>query len=332
MRGLIAKPRFFLIVGIALIVGLGNRNAAATISDIGSEGWYTWRVAATDNAPDWCCYEWNGGIAKNKSCDLDGNQSTFNSHSDFADYVEQMQVYVLLDGSTVQKIRTVSARCPVKTRAEIADLGIIDADDSVDWLENLISPRSNLSAPALAAISVHEGEKSSGVLIEVARHDAEIDNRKDSVFWMSQVRADDTAGELKQLMFNDSNPELREHVAFVLSQSVLPDRVDALVQLGRTDKDSNVRSKAWFWLVQTGAADSEIEIQKAIRDERNQDVREELIFALSQLPDDRSFKALIAVIEDRKMGDDVREHALFWLAQSESDLAFEYLDELISRR
>jgi HEAT repeat protein len=332
MRGLIAAPRRFFIVGFALMACLGNSNAAAAITDIGTEGWYTWRVAATENAPDWCCYEWNRGVAKNKSCDLDGEQGTFNSHSDLADYVEQMQVYVLLDGGTVQKLRAVSAQCPVRARTEITDLGIVDADESVDWLEKLISPRSNLSAHAMATISVHEGQKSSDVLIEVSRHDAELDNRKDSVFWMSQVRANDTASELKQLMFNDSNPELREHVAFSISQSILPDRADALVQLGRNDKNSDVRSKAWFWLAQTGVAESDIEIQKALRDERNQGVRDELVFALSQLPDDRAFKALIAVIEDRKMSDDDREQALFWLAQSDSDLAFEYLNELISRR
>jgi hypothetical protein len=332
MRGLIAAPRRFFIVGFALMACLGNSNAVATITDIGTEGWYTWRVAATDSAPDWCCYEWNGGVAKNKSCDLEGKQSTFNAHSDVVDFVEHMQVYVLLDGGTVQKLRTVSAQCPIRARTEITDLGIADVDESVDWLGNLISPRSNLSTQALAAISVHEGEKSSNVLIEVSRHDAEIDNRKDSVFWMSQVRANDTASELKQLMFNDSNPELREHVAFSISQSILPDRADALVQLGRNDKNSDVRSKAWFWLAQTGVAESDIEIQKALRDESNQDVRDELVFALSQLPDDRAFKALIAVIEDRKMSDDDREQALFWLAQSDSDLAFEYLNELISRR
>ena len=332
MRGLIAEPRRLFIVGFTLMVCLGNSIAAAAITDIGSEGWYAWRVTATDNAPDWCCYEWNGGVAKKQSCDLDGRQSAFNSHSDFADDVEQMQVYVLLDGGDVEKIRVVSAQCPVRTRTEITDLGIVDARESVDWLEKSISPRSKLSTHALAAISVHEGEKSSDVLIEVARHDPDFENRKDSVFWMSQVRANDTASELKQLMFNDSNPELREHVAFALSQSIVPDRVDALVQLGREDEDSDVRSKAWFWLAETGAAESDIEIQKAIRDERNQDVRDDLIFALSQLPDERALKALIAVIEDQKLSDDDREQALFWLAQSESDLAFEYLSELISRR
>jgi len=327
-----AQPRRFFMVGFALMACLGGSNAAATITDIGTEGWFTWRVTATDNAPDWCCYEWNGGVAKDETCDLDRRQSTFNSHSDFTDDVEQMQVYVLLDGGDVEKIRVVSAQCPVSTRTEITGLGIVDARESVDWLEKSISPRSKLSAHALAAISVHEGEKSSDVLIEVAQHDADFENRKDSVFWMSQVRANDTASELKQLMFNDSNPELREHVAFALSQSIVPDRVDALVQLGRKDKDSGVRSKAWFWLAQTGAAESDVEIQKAIRNERNQDVRDDFIFALSQFPDERAFKALIAVIEDRKLSDDDREQALFWLAQSESNLAFEYLSELISRR
>ena len=332
MRSLVTAPRRFLIIGFALMACLGSSNAAATITDIGTEGWYTWRVAATNNAPDWCCYEWNRGVAKNKSCDLDGKQSTFNSHSDVADFIDQMQVYVLLDRGDVEKIRIVSAQCPVRTRTEIVDLGIVDADESVNWLGKSISPRSHLSAHSLAAISVHEGEKSRDALIEVARHDADLENRKDSVFWMSQVRANDTASELKQLMFNDSNAELREHIAFALSQSIVPDRADALIQLGRKDKDSDVRSKAWFWLAQTGAAESEINIQKAIRDERNQGVRDELVFALSQLPDDRAFKALIAVIEDRKLSDEDREQALFWLAQSESDLAFEYLSELISRR
>lgn len=319
-------------IGIVLIGCLAGGHAAAALSDIDGNGWFTWRVTATADAPNWCCYEWNGGISTTRSCDLDTRQGNFGAHSDYADNVDQMQIYALLDAGVLIKLRTVSAQCPVTSRSAISDLGTVDVIQSVKWLEKIISPHSELSSQALASIAIHDGDESRDVLIDVARHDSDPENREDALFWMAQVRSLETGGEIKKLMFNDESADFREHAAFALSQSTVGDREDALAKLGREDKVGDVRAKAWFWLAQTGSVASDEEIQKAIRREQDQDVRDEVIFALSQLPVDRAFQALIQVIEDRTLRNEDRKQAIFWLAQSDSDRALEYLGRLIGGR
>ena len=85
-----------------------------------------------------------------------------------------------------------------------------------------------------------------------------------------------------------------------------------------------MRSGAWFWLAQTGAADSERAIFDALRDEPTAQVREEAVFALSQLPAQRSTDALIALVQDGNAERGVRERAMFWLAQSGDDRALAF--------
>jgi HEAT repeat protein len=84
-----------------------------------------------------------------------------------------------------------------------------------------------------------------------------------------------------------------------------------LIRLGNSDTDGDVRAQAWFWLAQTGAAESEESIGVAIRKDTNEHVREQAIFALSQLPDERATRALVAVAQDRSLPNEQRKRAVF---------------------
>ena len=91
-----------------------------------------------------------------------------------------------------------------------------------------------------------------------------------------------------------------------------------------------MRSQAWFWLAQSGAAEAESAISLAIRKEPDEEVREKAIFALSQLPDERSVKALITTAEDQTLSREQRRKAVFWLSQSASGDAVAYLDKVLA--
>lgn len=54
-------------------------------------------------------------------------------------------------------------------------------------------------------------------------------------------------------------------------------------------------------------------------------MREQAVFALSQLPEDRAAKALIAIAEDKSLSREERKKAIFWLGQMKSDSAVMYL-------
>jgi HEAT repeat protein len=317
---------------VLLIAGFFSNSADAAFADMSADGWHTWRVAAAESAPNWCCFVWNGGDLQTENCDLDSRHGNYGSSDDPITGVGEMQLYALMNDGKVSKVRTLSPQCRVSSRATITDLGFVAGDESIEWLERLITPRTKVSAGALAAISVHAGDNPLYVLVDVARDNDSFENRKDAIFWMAQVRGADAESQIEKLMFNDKNPDFREHAAFALSQSDAPGRVVALVRLGNKDSAADVRSKAWFWLAQAGSAESEVEIRKAIRDERNSGVREQAIFALSQLPDERATAALVIVIEDRNLSDEDRKHALFWLAQLDSDPALAYLERILSSK
>lgn len=106
---------------------------------------------------------------------------------------------------------------------------------------------------------------------------------------------------------------------------------DKILTTGRSHSDPEMRAEAWFWLAQRASPKAGTEIHRAIAEDVDEDVREEAVFALSQLPEDRAVRALIAVVEDRRLDRQRREEALFWLAQTEAQAAYDYIDALISR-
>lgn len=319
-------------IGCALLVvfSLMSLSAEAQISGMTQDGWHTWRVAAVTSAPEMCCFSWNRGSATRQGCDLDSHSGGFSTSSNIIDVSKDVQVFVRIDDGDVAEIRALSASCPVTSDEPIVDLGPVANAESVAWLDSHIEPDGDLAGDAIAAISVHQGEDAVDVLIKTAESRSDQDNREDAIFWMAQVRVEETSAELKKFVFDDRDSEIREHAAFSYAQSEANDVAGVLIRQGRTDKDPDVRSQAWFWLAQTGAGESEAAIRKAMRDDNDADVREQAVFALSQLPDDRAVEALADILEDSSLNMEVREQALFWLAQTESDEAFEYIDRILT--
>jgi hypothetical protein len=325
--------RFFVLSAAALVL-MTARSApahAAALDALSSDGLYTWRVDATDEAPAWCCYRWVHESPIAGTCDLDRNDGGFGSRDDAPALDGEMQIYASMVAGKVERIRALSPQCPVKSRRQIRDLGTIDGDESVAWLKTQVKDYAKRSGDALAAIAVHRASSAMRYLSDLAGAGPVTEIRKDAIFWMGQVRITESSGELERLMFRDDSAEIRQHAAFSLAQSTAQTRGPALIRQGHDDRNAEVRSQAWFWLAQTGLPESEEAIRWAVVNDRDEDVREEAVFALSQLPDERSVDALFGVLGDRHLPQDVRKQALFWLAQSDSDRAYEYLDNLLTK-
>lgn len=325
--GGVVKRLFPVLIFLA---GMHSHAALADLNSLGTDGWHTWQVRAVESAPEMCCFSWRSGATTKKQCDLDGRNGGFGGSDDSATSDGSVQVFALMESGAVTNIRVLSSSCPVTANSAIRDLGSIDTNDSVEWLETFITSDSKFGSNAIAAIAVHDGQRARDILVDTAKSADHEEAREDAIFWMGQARISETATELRNLVFNDEDPDIREHAAFSYSQSSASDAADVLIQQGRTDDNPDVRSQAWFWLAQTEADNSEEAIRHALLNDKDEDVREEAIFALSQLPGDRAVKALAAVLEDRQLSMEIREQALFWLAQTESDEAFEYIDRLLS--
>lgn len=320
----------------AILLGiLASGAAGADFSAMSSDGWYSWRVDAVTDAPDWCCFGWNTGKPYRTGCNLDNHQSGYGSSDEsrfgarrfFAD---EIQVYARLQDGEVAKVLALSSRCPVSSETEIVDLGRMANEDSIRRLLPETGVQTDASSHALAAISVHAGPAALRALLDVAEKDQHLQNRKDAIFWLGQLRAREAEDEMVRLMVMDPEAEFREHAAFSLSQSVAPGRVAALARLGREDADNEVRAQAWFWLAQADAEAVDSEIYDAIVREPDEHVRHQAIFALAQLPEGRAVKTLALVIENRGLAEDDRKQALFWMAQLDSDPAMAYIDRLLS--
>ncbi len=299
------------------------------------DGWVSWQILAVENAPDWCCYDWRGDKAVKKTCRLDSRHINYGGTQQDSDHsvdnaIEQMQIYAFMQGGQLEKIRALSSSCPVITKTSITDIGSVDVNDSVDWLANHISPHSDISTHVMAAVAVHAGNKSRGILVDTAQTDSSTQNRMGAVFWMGQIRALDTEETIKQIMFNDENSKVRKHAAFSLAQSIIPDRAESLIRLGNLDSNHDVRAQAWFWLAQTKADQTEPAIFAALQTEVSRKVQEQAIFALSQLPEKRAVNALVTVLENQELSRHLRKNALFWMAQNESAQALEYLEQMLA--
>ncbi len=317
-------------IALLLIISgpLSNR-AVGQLTGIQSDGWHTWQVPAVAAVPDLCCYSWRSGNITNRRCDLDGRKGAFGGTGESDGGDEHVQIYVLMQGSSIEKIRALSSDCPVTASSTIADIGLIDADDSVQWLQPFVSSNRKISAGTIAAIAVHAGSRARDILIDKATHAINRDHREAAIFWMAQTRVYETAGVLKSFIYEDLDPDIREHAAFAYSQSGATDVSDVLIKQGRTDSDPKVRSQAWFWLAESEADESEAVIRYALLNDEDEDVREEAVFALSQLPEERAMRALIQVIEDQEMAMAMRERALFWLARAEFADAYAYIDSVL---
>ncbi len=292
------------------------------------DGWAGWQVEAVEDAPAFCCWsDWGEPVDDTTTCKLDGDRQGFGTR-DHAK-TDAVRVYARFANGKLERLRTLAASCPVETKTPIQKLDGISTDDSARWLTGLLM-RDDLNQDVLASLAMHRGDVALAPLKETARGDASAEKRQHAIFWLAMARGTVGADIVTDAMFNDKAPDVRKHAAFALTQSKSSRVAADLTRLGNIDADGDVRAQAWFWLAHTGAPSAEETIRAALKKEQDDHVREQTVFALSQLPDERATRALIAVAEDRSLPHEQRKRAVFWLAQSESRGAQTYLDKVLT--
>lgn len=290
-------------------------------------GWASWQVEAVEGAKSFCCWSgWHDGPTGIKACDLDQDNQGHSTRDD--ETTDAVRVYARFANGKVERLRTLSASCPVKSKAPVQSLDGISTDDSARWVIEQVK-RDDLEEHALASLALHRGDLAFNSLKGTARDDARFETRKHAVFWLAVLRGTAGADVVSSTLLSDRSAQMRQHAAFALTQSKSPRIAPDLIRAGNTDADGEVRAQAWFWLAHHGAPEAEQAIVAALRKDPDDNVREQAIAALAQLPDERATKALIAVTEDRSMSREQRKRALFWLAQSESTTALAYLDKVL---
>lgn len=305
------------------------------------DGWVTWRAAAVERAPAWCCYpDWKDELRNDESCQLDDGNFGFDSRRELT--TGQIRIYARFSEGRLDKLRTLAADCPVTANTAIRELQGVDIGAAVKWLAATIAipttpgtpatPRAErrLSSDAMAAIAMYRGDLARDTLAGIARADADREHRKNAMFWLARVRGTEGFDIVAPLIASDADEKVREHAIFAIAQSSAKPAAPLLIRAGTEDRSANVRARAWFWLAQTKAPETEAAIGAALRSEPEQRVREKAVFALSRLRGERGAQALMAVAEDRTLPREIRKKAIFWMSQSREEAAVRYLDRVLA--
>lgn len=294
-----------LIGAVAVCIAstaFASRVLAAELA-LPSDGWVSWEVPAVDDAPDWCCWSWNSTDTNPQTCRLDRAPKGYGNRDGAT--TDSIRVYARFADGKIERLRALSATCPVKAETEIRDLGAVPVDASARWLASLVKDaevdavtRHQVGEDVLPTLAIHRGSLALDVLSGIARNGARDKQREQAVFWLALLRGREGAEVATAVMFGDKDTDVRKHAAFAVSKSKSPQAAADLMTLVTTDSSA--------------------------------DVREQGIFALSQLPEEQATRALIAVAEDASLSRNERKRAVFWLSQSESSAAQAYMEKVLT--
>jgi hypothetical protein len=112
-----------ILIGLFIAAVITSESHSANFSVPTDDGWYTWQVDGSD-----------GG---------------------------ELRVYALIEAGRPSKFRVRGGSvCYSNFRfnGEATDLGMVEADQSVAWLQGFIRPAGDLSSDAIIAISLHAGD------------------------------------------------------------------------------------------------------------------------------------------------------------------------------
>jgi HEAT repeat protein len=153
----------------------------------------------------------------------------------------------------------------------------------------------------------------------------DLEVRKQAVFWLSQVRGDETVDTLMRVFQSAADEELAKQAIFALSQQHSPRAREQIKKIaGDKNASLEMRKQALFWAAQNGGM-SDADLLETYRDTPERELREQLIFLMSQ---SRAVDALIEVARTDP-DQEQRKKAIFWLGQSRDPRAEQVLLEIL---
>lgn len=134
----------------------------------------------------------------------------------------------------------------------VTDLGTVAAPAAAKALVTLAGRERHADKAIFAAMIADSAVVWPDLLVIAKNPSAPIGNRKDAVFWLSQIAGDAATAGLTEIAENeDGDREVRDQAVFALSQLPADQGVPILVRLAKTNRDPKIRRKAIFWLGQS---------------------------------------------------------------------------------
>ena len=127
-----------------------------------------------------------------------------------------------------------------------------------------------------------------------------------------------------------------QHAGKAIFAATLADSATIWPELIAMARDKSLRretrKQAVFWLGQAAGDKALAGLDSlAAADDEDMEVREAAVFAISQLPPDRSIPTLIRIAREHR-DPRLRQRAMFWLAQSDDPRAVDLFAEILTRK
>jgi len=298
--------------------------------------WFAFSMPVLKGSREPCC--WKGKWSSKRSgsrevgCSLEQQSESYGRHSD-SPLAENVIAYAAISEGKVRSLRVLGEHCPVDGGgATLTWIGKVDEGAGLDWLDSVArtSGTESVAGTALYAMAMHRSDDATGRLMKMAL-DTDGEQQNEAIFWLGDSRGTDGLTALTTLLAGLPQGDARREINFALSLNGTQDAIDLLSEISRSDKDPEQRGGALFWLADAFPAEAPELLLQALDGEQDEAVLEQAVFAISQLPDERSTRMLLELARDERKPREVRRQALFWLANSEDDRAVTALVELLTR-
>lgn len=197
------KPRLrgFIVGGMMFAALAPSLSGAAEPFNPKTDGWHSWSVPAPAGAIERCCHRWSG--TGRPGCDLGGAHDGLSGHGELPDEAGLTRIYLLVKSGRPARIAALSPHCEIRNPAAITDHGAVDPDASADWLLRFVAADSRVGSEALAALSLHGGDRALQALVGVVESGTDDGLRQEALFWLIQSGSDAGFAYVDRLLTGD---------------------------------------------------------------------------------------------------------------------------------
>ncbi len=319
------------------ITGGLERTLHSLVEAEAGPAWIGYSVPAVAGNHHICCYSGEErrvpANVRHGRCLLEGRDDGLNfQNDDEHDHSGSARVVVVfrVADHRVGKLRVFSEDCELDVGGLPFNwLTGVEPKESVEWLAGLVKsgadergPERRLRENAVTAIALHGDAAADRALAHFVEPSQPEQLRKDTAFWLGNVRGQAGYEVLRRLVHDDPSDNVRDQCVFALSISKVPEALATMIDVARHDRSRHIRGQALFWLSQKGGREAADAIGEAVNNDPDAEVRKKAIFALSQLKQDEGVPKLIEAAKSNS-NREARKEALFWLSQKAGKKATE---------
>lgn len=214
-------------------------------------------------------------------------------------------------------------------------LGRADNAESVSFLERSFEAakdREQAQKNLLFAAACHQGAPAYVFLKKAALGPSGDKVRETAIFWLGNYGDSQSLADLKEIYGKEKSVSVKKQIIFAMQFSKQKEAVEELIRIAKQDASPEARKQAVFWLGQKASAESVKALKDIVEAPSDEDsLKEQAVFAISQLPKDRSVPMLVDIARSNK-SPSVRKRAIFWLGQSGDPAALKFFEEILLKK